>query len=106
MRGKQLFLLTLSPSRPNFIETLTEDEKEKISEHFEYFKLLMEKDVLFMAGRTDSASLGLGMLFAKNHTEALNIVKADPAIIAGVFYYNIETFSIALLNGRLTLNNE
>ena len=72
-------------------------ETEKIvSEHFNYLKSLLEDGKLTMAGRFSEVLIGLVMIEAESLNEALDIMKNDPAVIAGVFHAELYPWSIAL----------
>ena len=72
-------------------------ETEKIvSEHFNYLKSLLETGKVTMAGRFSEVLIGLVMIEAKSHQDALDIMKKDPAVKAGVFHGELYPWSIAL----------
>lgn len=72
-------------------------QTEKIvSEHFNYLKSLLEDGKLTMAGRFSEVLIGLVMIEAESHQKALDIMKNDPAVKAGVFHGELYPWSIAL----------
>jgi uncharacterized protein len=92
------FLILLRPSRENFLETITDREKQLTAEHFYYYKELLAEKKLFLAGRCDDASLGIAVMVAENKAEARKLVDMDPAIMGNVFSATVKEFSIALLD--------
>ena len=72
-------------------------ETEKIiSEHFNYLKSLLEDGKLTMAGRFSEVLIGLVMIEAESRNEASDIMKNDPAVMAGVFHAELYPWNIAL----------
>ena len=49
-----------------------------------------------MAGRFSEVLIGLVMIEAESRNEALDIMKNDPAVMAGVFHAELYPWSIAL----------
>lgn len=94
------FLILLKPPRENFLETITEHEQSLATEHFYYYKELLNRKILFLAGRTDDAIMGIGIMTAENKTEVAKFVNADPAIMGKMFTATIKEFSIALLDNE------
>jgi len=72
-------------------------ETEKIvSEHFNYLKSLLENGKLTLAGRFSEVLIGLAMIQAETREEAMQIMKNDPAIKAGIFHGELYPWRIAL----------
>lgn len=69
---------------------------ERINEHFEYLKGLLEKGVLTMAGRFSEVLIGLVIIETPSQEEALRIMKDDPAVKSGVFHAELYPWRIAL----------
>lgn len=69
---------------------------EKVSEHFTYLQILHELGKVTMAGRFSEVLIGLVMLEVESHEKALEIMRNDPAIKAGVFHGELYPWSIAL----------
>ena len=72
------------------------ETEEIVSKHFNYLKSLLEAGKLTMAGRFSEVLIGLAMIEATSRDEALDIMKNDPAVIAGVFHAELYPWSIAL----------
>jgi len=86
------FVIMLRPAP----EYGTEGSDEKVSEHFDYLKSLKTKGNLIMAGRFSEVLVGLVILEAKGKDEALEIMRNDPAVKAGVFHAELYPWTIAL----------
>ncbi|MDH4214165.1 MAG: YciI family protein [Candidatus Thorarchaeota archaeon] len=69
---------------------------ERVNEHFEYLKGLLEKGVLTMAGRFSEVLIGLDIIETPSQEEALRIMKDDPAVKSGVFHAELHPWRIAL----------
>ncbi|TND09408.1 MAG: hypothetical protein FD123_1214 [Bacteroidetes bacterium] len=92
------FLIQLFPSRENFAETATADESAIIKAHFAYMQELTAKQIAYLVGRTEDASLGIALIRAGNSAEAQNLLDADPAIRAGIFRGTVKAYRLALHN--------
>jgi len=88
----QSFVIMLRPAN-NYGEEGTE---EKVSEHFNYLKKLLESGKLTMAGRFSEVLIGLVMIEVESREAAVDIMKNDPAVKAGVFHAELYPWSIAL----------
>lgn len=77
----------------------TADEERIVGEHFEYLKMLHEKGVVTMAGRTlntDPSGFGIVIFKAMDEAEARFIFEADPAVKAGMFKGEVYPYKVAL----------
>ena len=88
----QSFVIVLRPAN-KYGEEGTE---EKVSEHFNYLKTLLSQGKLTMAGRFSEVLIGLAMIETESREEAEEIMRTDPAVIAGVFHAELYPWSIAL----------
>lgn len=93
-----LYSVLLKPTREGFIDTITPDEAEAVSDHFSYFKQLLDKGLLLFAGRCDNASFGIALFDGATESHVYQMMQNDPAVRAGVFHFEVSSFSIALLN--------
>ncbi|MFW9960920.1 MAG: YciI family protein [Candidatus Thorarchaeota archaeon] len=60
--------------------------EERVNDHFEYLKDLLERGILMIAGRFSEVLIGLVMIETTSREEALLIMKNDPAVKSGVFH--------------------
>jgi uncharacterized protein YciI len=91
------YLVLLRPPRGNFLETITEREQQLAAEHFYYYRELLAQKKLFLAGRCEDASLGIGIMVAENEKQVRSFVDADPAVMGGMFEAEIKEFRVALV---------
>lgn len=96
-----LFLIRLTPVRPDFLMTATDAEKGLVGAHFQYLKSLLESDILHFAGRTNEAEpSGYALIEAPDLARASQMMEADPAIRGGVFKGQVAPYSFALASDR------
>jgi len=74
----------------------SEITEEKVAEHFKYLQGLLKEGVLTMAGRFNEVLIGLVMIEANSKEHALEIMRNDPAVKAGIFHAELYPWRIAL----------
>jgi len=101
-----LFIYTIRPVRPEaFANGFTEEEKQKISDHFDYLKRLTEEGTVLLAGKTPnipSRGFGIVIFTAESETSARQVVENDPAVRNKVFAAEHFPFSVALSKGLIS----
>jgi uncharacterized protein len=95
-----LFSVLLKPTRENFVASITNEEMNIVGQHFGYFKELLERKALLLAGRTSSGSFGLGIFQAEKIEDIRLLMEVDPCVVNGVFTYEVEEYGIALLDAE------
>jgi uncharacterized protein YciI len=95
------FLYMIRPARPAMLtEGPTAAERAAISEHFAYLQALQASGALVLAGRTqntDESSFGIVIFYADSEAAAGQIMRSDPAVLAGVMVATLYPYRIALL---------
>jgi uncharacterized protein len=78
---KKYFVLHLLPSRPDFAQTMTEDERSIMMEHVGYWTKLMNegKVVVFGPVLDPSEVYGLGVISVESEDEVKEFIANDPA---------------------------
>lgn len=78
---KQYFALYLLPSRPDFAQTMTDDERAIMMQHVGYWTELMQKGKVVVFGPVlDPRSVyGLGIIAVENEQEVIDFIANDPA---------------------------
>lgn len=81
--------------------TWTDKENELIGVHFRYLQDLLEKKILFLAGRTVNEPMtekdcGIAILEVDNEAEAKSIMENDPAVKGKLMFAEVFEFSLAL----------
>jgi len=78
------FLVRLRPSRTE--GAVTEEEKAKILQHFEYLKGLRSRGTLILAGMALDDQSGIVIIRAEDRLDAERIMASDPAVGANIFF--------------------
>jgi len=94
------FIIRYTPPRPTFLTDSTPEENASVERHFVYLQDLLAKDILVMAGRTDDATYGIGVLKAESEASAQKILANDPAVKEGVFKGELKPFRLALFGNE------
>jgi uncharacterized protein YciI len=91
---KQSYVIMLRPA-PAYGEKGTDDI---VGEHFKYLQELHRKGDLIMAGRFSDVLIGLSIIQVDTHERAIEIMKNDPAVKAGISHAELYPWRIALGN--------
>lgn len=97
------WLYLLHPPREDFIETITDDEREiMMGAHSAYLSGLFDKGVLILAGPTWGQPLndGISIIEAPDEDAARAIMEADPAITSGLMTGELRQMRVSFLRGR------
>jgi uncharacterized protein len=86
---KKFFVLHLLPSRPDFAQTMTENEREIMMKHIAYWTALMnEGKVLAFGPVIDPNEIyGLGIISVNEEQEVKDIIANDPAAQINKYEY-------------------
>jgi len=78
---KQYFVLHLIPLRPDFAQTMTEEERSIMQQHVGYWTDLMIKGKVLVFGPVldPKAIYGLGIISVDSEQEVKNFITNDPA---------------------------
>jgi uncharacterized protein YndB with AHSA1/START domain/uncharacterized protein YciI len=88
-------------SRPDLIQTMTEDEKATLGEHARYIEQLTGRGVVVVAGPcTDMKGPGIVVFQAVNEPAARHIMENDPAVKAGIFKAELHPMRLSFVRGR------
>lgn len=79
--NKKYFALKLNPSRPDFAQTMTDEEKSIMQQHTAYWKNYMDqgKVVVFGPVLDPNAVYGFGILAVNDEQEVNDFIAGDPA---------------------------
>ncbi|MFX0183748.1 MAG: YciI family protein [Candidatus Hodarchaeota archaeon] len=84
--------------RPNFPNTMAEEEEKIMKNHFEYLKRLLVQDKLIMAGPTLDDSGGYIILNTTSEDIAQDIMSKDPSVSSGIMKPIFHPFRVSLIN--------
>lgn len=87
--NKQFFAVKIIPSRADFAQTMTDDEKNIMGQHAMYWKDRMEKGMVYAFGPVfdPKGAYGFGIITAETTEQVEDFVKNDPATQIHAFEY-------------------
>jgi uncharacterized protein YciI len=86
---KKYFALKLLPGRPDFAQTMTEDEKTIMQQHVAYWKDYMDKGMVVVFGPVfdPKGVFGLGILAVDTEEQVNEFIEQDPAAKINTYEY-------------------
>ena len=86
---KKYFALYLLPSRPDFAQTMTEDERSIMMKHVAYWTELMNKGKVVAFGPVldPKEVYGLGIIVVEDEQEVREFISNDPAATINRYEY-------------------
>ena len=86
---KRYFFLKLNPSRADFAQTMSDDEREIMMQHVAYWTDLMQKGKVVVFGPVfdPKAVYGIGVIAADNEEEVKTFIANDPATAINNYEY-------------------
>lgn len=87
--NKKYFALKLNPSRPDFAQTMTNEERSIMQQHVTYWKELMNKGKVIVFGPVldPKAVYGFGVISADDEQEVKDFIAGDPAVRINSYEY-------------------
>jgi len=78
---KKYFAVRLNPSRPDFAQTMTDEEKSIMQQHAAYWRKFMSEGKVIVFGPVldPNAVYGLGVLSVDDEQEVNEFIASDPA---------------------------
>jgi uncharacterized protein YciI len=91
----------IHPPRENFADTMTDEEIEVWSVHFERFQRLLADGVIVLVGPTlGPKNTGIAIFEAPDEEAARALMNEDPVIAGGYAEGELRPFRVSLLRGR------
>ena len=86
---KKYFVLHLLPSRPDFAQTMTDEERSIMTNHVAYWTQMMSegKVVVFGPVLDPNEIYGLGVISVDNEDEVKEFIANDPAASVNRYEY-------------------
>lgn len=86
---KKYFAVQLLPCRPDFAQTLSDEERRIMQEHAAYWRKLMDADKVVVFGPVlhPAGAYGLGIVCVEQEEEVKEIIAGDPAALLNKFEY-------------------
>jgi uncharacterized protein YciI len=94
------FISTLRPKRPDFLATMTDQEKAVMGQHMAYTKHLFDRGKIIQSGAATDGAIGIIVWRVDSAEEIQRIYDNDPAVKAGIGYPERHPFRIGLLSSR------
>ena len=95
------WLYFIHPPRENFAATMTDEEREVWSIHFDRFQRLLADGTIVLVGPTlGEKNTGVAIFEAPDEASARRIMEEDPTIAGGFARGELHPFRISLLRGR------
>lgn len=91
------FLYIIKPHKENFVETMTDEESNIMSQHSDYITKLLDDKILVLAGPELSGKFGIVIFNAKDKNEAESIMLKDPAIKNKIVTVELHPFRVSFL---------
>jgi uncharacterized protein YciI len=93
------YLGTLRPKRPDFIATMTPEEKAVMADHSAYNRKLFERGKILLAGAATDGAIGIIVYRVESPEEIREMYENDPAVKAGIGYPDLHPFRIGHFAG-------
>jgi uncharacterized protein YciI len=88
--SKQHFALRLIPSRPDFAQTMNDQERAIMQQHLGYWKNFMDQGKVIVFGPVldPAGAYGLGIVAVDSEQELREFMKNDPAATINRYEYH------------------
>ncbi len=88
--NKKYYALKLIPCRPDFAQTMSEDERNIMQQHALYWKEYMEQGrvVIFGPVLDPNGIYGLGVMAVDDEEQVNEFIKNDPAATINTYEYH------------------
>jgi uncharacterized protein YciI len=85
------FVLRLKAPRPNFAQTMTDEEREIMGRHAAHWQPYLQAGQMVVFGPvlTDTDSFGLAVVEAEDEQELRDFAAADPVVTTGTAQFDI-----------------
>jgi uncharacterized protein len=88
--NKKYFALKLNPNRPDFAQTMTEEEKNIMQQHLVYWQKFMDQGIVVVFGPVldPTGIYGFGVLSVDDESQVKEFIKNDPAAAINRYEYH------------------
>jgi len=91
----------IHPPRDDFAATMTDEERDVWSVHFERFERLLAEGTIILVGPTLGAkNTGIAIFEAPDEAAARRLMDEDPVIAGGFARGELRPFRVSLMRGR------
>lgn len=87
---KKYFVVKLNPSRPDFAQTMTGEERDIMLQHVAYWKPYLDTGTMLIFGPVldPKGAYGLGIVAVKDEAELRSLIDRDPASRINEYEYH------------------
>jgi uncharacterized protein YciI len=89
------FIYIIRPHKDNFVETMTDEERNIMSIHASYLNQLLEKGILILAGPVITGAFGVAIIEVNDEIEAKKIMLNDPAVSNNIMSAELFPFRVS-----------
>jgi uncharacterized protein YciI len=95
------WIYIIHPPRENFAATMTDEEQEVWSRHWQRIKrLFLEGNIILIGPSLGANNLGICIFEAPEEQTARKFIEEDPAISSGIGRGELQPYRVSLLRGR------
>ncbi|MBD0331284.1 MAG: hypothetical protein ICV66_01385 [Chitinophagaceae bacterium] len=86
---KTFYGVKLIPPRPDFVQTMTDDERNIMQQHGAYWRKYMEKGTVHVFGPVfdPKGAYGFGVVSVENEDELKEFINNDPSLVFNTVEY-------------------
>jgi uncharacterized protein YciI len=87
---KKYFALYLRPSRPDFAQTMSDEERNIMYQHIAYWKEYLDKGIMLVFGPVmdPKETYGLGIVAVDSEEQLAGLIENDPAAKINRYEYH------------------
>ena len=93
------YISTMRPKRPNFLASMTPDERAVMEQHLAYVRQLFDQGKLLLGGAATDGAIGVLIYRVDSAEEAQRIFDDDPAVKAEIGHSELHLFRVGHLSG-------
>ena len=94
---KKYFVLYLNPARPDFAQTMTDEERKIMQQHIAYWTNYLNQGIMIVFGPVldPKEVYGLGVVTVDDESQLKNLIENDPASKINLYeYYPIKAVTL------------
>ncbi len=94
------YISTMRPKRPDFLASMTPEERAVMEQHFVYVRRLFDQGKLLLGGAATDGAIGVLVLRVDSAEEAQRVFDDDPAVRSGIGHSDLHPFRVGLFFGQ------
>ncbi|GFK94343.1 hypothetical protein NNJEOMEG_02187 [Fundidesulfovibrio magnetotacticus] len=96
MQADQTYLMLFEPNRPDFLQTMTDEERSVMTAHGAHCRELAAQGRVVLLGVCTDGAYGVLVFRAQSPEESRAFFEADPAVRAGIVTPRLHPFQVAM----------